>query len=86
MRSRVLFVWFVISFLTLRSIAIVNSTQQDGRKRRGLPYNKHGRAIKPVFCHDLQFKIKLTFLVFNKKICLKGKVKFGGKFFQTKFL
>ena len=65
---------------------MVNSTQQDGRKRRGLPYDKHGRAIKPVFCRDLHFTIKLTFLVFNKKICLKGKVKFGGKFVQTKFL
>ena len=51
----------VISFLTLSSIAIVNSTQQDSRKRRGLPCDKHGRAINSVFCRDLHFIIKLTF-------------------------
>ena len=36
------------------------------------------------FCRDLPFTIKLALLVFNKKICLKAKVKFGEKFVQTK--
>ena len=35
------------------------------------------------FCRDLPFTIKLALLVFNKKICLKAKVKFGEKFVQT---
>ena len=34
------------------------------------------------FCRDLPFTIKLTLLVFNKKICLKAKVKFAKSLFK----
>ena len=70
------------------SLAIRKFTQQDGRKKttakRLCVTNVTGlQRITCMFCYDLH--LTLTFSGLHKNICLR-KVKFGGKFFETKLL